>query len=89
MPQRVVLLLRMKALPLILLLMMQVNKLYHFLDYPCSFLLLLDLLGQVHLGLITGYHLLLLLFLVSYAAIGGGRRLGDVKTVPQVVPLFD
>lgn len=61
-----VLLVRMKALPLILLLMMQVYKLYHFLDYACSLLLLLDLLGQVQLGLIPGYHLLLvLLFLVS------------------------
>ena len=85
---RVYLLVQLWALALIVLLVMQMYKLHHFLDYPCSLLLLLYLLGQVHLCLISGYHLLLLLLLVA-SVISGIRRHWDVKNVPQVVPLFN
>ena len=85
---RVYLLVQLWALALIVLLLMQVYKLHHFLDDPCSLLLLLYLLRQVHLRLISRYHLLLLLHLVA-SVISGDRRHWDVKTVPQVVPLFN
>jgi hypothetical protein len=85
----VVLLFQLWILALIVLLVMQVYKPHHFLDDPCGLFLLLGLLGQVHLRLIPGYHLLLLLLFFIACAVDSGRWLGDVKTVPQVVPLFD
>ena len=84
---RGLLLVRLRALALIVLLVMLVYKLHHFSDDPCGLLLFLLLLGKVQLSFKAGYHLLLLLLLLL--SVGCGRRHGDVKIVPQVVPLFD
>ena len=81
------LLVQLRALALIVLLVMLVYKLNHFSDDPCGLFLLLSLLGEVHLGFKARYHLLLLLLLLL--SVGSGRRHGDVKTIPQVVPLFN
>jgi hypothetical protein len=80
------LLVRLRGLALIVLLVMLMYKLHHFPDDPCGLLLFLSLLGEVQLSFEAGYHLLLLLLLLSVCSC---RRHGDVKTVPQVVPLFN